>query len=58
VKGAFVVATDDLDHRANDPGTRYPNDQVHFGTARTFELGRRLADKMHAAMTPAASGAR
>ena len=48
-RGAFVVATDDLDHRATDPGTRYPNDHLHFGTAGTLELGRRMAEKMHAA---------
>ncbi len=50
--GAFVVATDDLDHRATDPGTRYPNDHLHFGTAGMLELGRRMAEKMHAALTP------
>jgi hypothetical protein len=52
-RGAFVVATDDLDHRATDPGTRYPEDHLHFGTAGTFELGRRMAEKMHAALAPA-----
>lgn len=52
-RGAFVVATDDLDHRATDPGTRYPNDHLHFGTAGTFELGRRMAEKMHAVLAPA-----
>ena len=46
VKGAFVVETDDLSQRADDPGTPYPKDHLHFGTAGTLELGRRLADKM------------
>jgi hypothetical protein len=46
VKGAFVVPTDDLGQRADDRNTRYPKDHVHFGTAGTLELGRRMADKM------------
>jgi hypothetical protein len=48
VKGAFVVETDDLSHRATDANTKYPGDHVHFGTAGTLELGRRMADKMNA----------
>ena len=48
VKGAFVVETDDLSQRANDANTRYPTDHVHFGTAGTLELGRRMAEKMAA----------
>jgi hypothetical protein len=50
VKGAFVVPTDDLSQRATDPHSPYPNDHVHFGTAGTYELGRRMADKMEAAL--------
>lgn len=46
VKGAFVVATDDLSQRADDRNTRYPKDHVHFGTAGMLELGRRMADEM------------
>ncbi len=46
VKGAFVIATDDLSQRADDRNTRYPKDHGHFGTAGTLELGRRMADKM------------
>ncbi len=46
VKGAFVVATDDLSQRADDRNTRYPKDHGHFGTAGTLELGRRMAEKM------------
>jgi len=49
-RGAFVVATEDLDHRATDPGTRYPNDHLRSGTAATLELGRRFAEKMSAAL--------
>jgi hypothetical protein len=48
VKGAFVVETDDLSHRATDANTKYPNDHVHFGTAGTLELGRRMAEKTNA----------
>jgi hypothetical protein len=48
VKGAFVVETDDLSQRANDANTKYPTDHVHFGTAGTLELGRRMAEKMAA----------
>jgi hypothetical protein len=48
VKGAFVVETDDLSQRADDANTKYPKDHVHFGTAGTYELGRRMAEKMAA----------
>jgi hypothetical protein len=47
VRGATVVETDDLSHRATDADTKYPADHVHFGTAGTLELGRRMAEKMH-----------
>ena len=50
VKRAFVVETDDLSQRADDPDTPYPGDHNHFGTAGTLELGRRMADKMAAAL--------
>ncbi len=53
VKGAFVVETDDLDHRATDPNTRYPEDHLHFGTKGTYELGVRMADKMNAKLASA-----
>ncbi|MCB1208413.1 MAG: hypothetical protein KDK97_03745 [Verrucomicrobiales bacterium] len=46
VSGAVLVKTDDLDHRATDPKTRYPKDHVHFGTSGTWELGRRFAEAM------------
>ena len=48
VKGAFVVETDDLQLRANDPGTPYPSDLIHFGSAGQLELGKRMAAKTHA----------
>jgi hypothetical protein len=51
LRGAFVVETDDLSHRATDANTRYPNDHVHFGTAGTLELGRRMAEKMRQHLT-------
>jgi hypothetical protein len=47
VPGAFVVVTDDLELRAMDPGTPYPSDLVHFGTAGQLELGSRMATKVH-----------
>ena len=56
VKGALVVATDDLSQRADDPNTPYKDDHVHFGTAGTLELGRRMADKMNAQMPRRARG--
>ncbi|MDP9174216.1 MAG: sialate O-acetylesterase [Planctomycetota bacterium] len=48
VRGAFVVPTDDLSQRADDPNTRYPKDHLHFGTAGILELGKRMADVMKA----------
>ncbi len=47
VKGAFVVSTEDLNHRADDVNTPYPNDYIHFGTLGTYELGIRMAEKMN-----------
>jgi hypothetical protein len=52
VPGAFVVVTDDLELRAMDPGTPYPSDLVHFGTAGQLELGSRMATKVHDKMPP------
>jgi hypothetical protein len=52
VTGAFVVVTDDLELRAMDPGTPYPSDLVHFGTAGQLELGGRMATKVHDEMPP------
>jgi Carbohydrate esterase, sialic acid-specific acetylesterase len=47
VKGAFVVLTDDLELRANDPNSCYKSDLIHFGTAGQLDLGKRMATKMH-----------
>jgi hypothetical protein len=57
MKGAFVVQTDDLSQRADDANTKYPKDHVHFGTAGTLELGRRLAERMAAALLAEQSAA-
>lgn len=43
----YVVDTDDLSLRSNDPNTPYPNDIIHFGTSGTWELGLRMAYKMN-----------
>ena len=43
VQGAFVVPTEGLSLRANDPHTPYPNDHIHFGTKGILELGYRMA---------------
>jgi hypothetical protein len=47
VKGAHVIVTDDLSQRADDPGTPYPNDHLHFGSQGQLELGRRMASKVY-----------
>jgi hypothetical protein len=49
VQGAFVVPTDDLSHRADDPGMtgNLQNDHLHFGTSGMLELGRRMADRIY-----------
>jgi hypothetical protein len=47
VKGAHVVTTDDLSQRADDPGTPYPNDHLHFGSQGQLDLGKRMASKVH-----------
>jgi hypothetical protein len=47
VAGAFVVPTDGLSLRADDVGTPYPNDRIHFGTQGQLDLGLRMAEKVH-----------
>lgn len=47
VKGVFVVPTDDLSQRADDPHTPYPKDRLHFGTSGTWQLGKRMADTIN-----------
>jgi hypothetical protein len=51
VEGAFVVPTDGLSLRADDPGTPYPNDRIHFGTQGQLDLGRRMAEAIHDHLT-------
>ena len=50
VKGAFVVESDDLSQRADDPNSPLPRDRNHFGTAGQLELGRRMAETMAGGM--------
>jgi hypothetical protein len=51
VKRAFVVSTDDLSQRSDDPNTPYPKDHVHFGTKGTWGLGVRMAEMIAAKST-------
>lgn len=44
---AYVINTNGLSLRANDPNTPYPNDIIHFGTSGTWMLGLRMAYKMN-----------
>lgn len=46
LKGAFVVETDDLPLRCDEPDSPYPNDSVHFNTYGIIELGNRFAGKI------------
>ena len=43
-QGAFVVSGDALSLRANDPGSCYPSDKIHFGTQGQLDLGKLMAD--------------
>jgi hypothetical protein len=47
VPGAFVIPTDGLSLRADDAGTPYPNDRIHFGTQGQLDLGMRMAGAIH-----------
>jgi hypothetical protein len=47
VKNAFVIATDDLPLRNEEPNSPHPNDQVHFNTFGILALGVRFADKIY-----------
>ena len=47
LKGAFVVETDDLPLRCDEPNSPYPSDSVHFNTYGIIELGFRFARKIH-----------
>lgn len=46
VKGAFVIETDDLPLRCDEPNSPYPQDSVHFNTFGILELGNRFAEKI------------
>ena len=46
LKNAFVVPTDDLPLRADEPNSPYPNDKIHFNTFGVLELGNRFAEKI------------
>jgi hypothetical protein len=47
VKGAFIVKTDDLPLRCDEPDSPYPDDKVHFNTLGILELGERFANKIN-----------
>jgi hypothetical protein len=53
VRGAFVVQTDDLPRRKDDPGTPYPNDDEHVGTPGMLTEGKRMAETLNAHLSPA-----
>ncbi|TAD92674.1 MAG: hypothetical protein EAY75_01960 [Bacteroidetes bacterium] len=46
VKNAFAIPTDDLQLRADDINTPFPDDKVHFGTLGVWELGKRFAKQL------------
>jgi hypothetical protein len=46
LRGAFVVETDDLPLRSDEPNSPYPDDRVHFNTFGILELGNRFAEKI------------
>ena len=48
VKGAFVVETDDLPLRCDEPNSPYLDDKIHFNTFGILELGKRFAEKINA----------
>ncbi len=47
VKRAFLIDTDDLPLRCDEPNTPYPDDKAHFNTYGILELGKRFAQKIH-----------
>ncbi len=44
---AFVVETDDLPLRFDEPNSPYPDDKVHFNTFGLLKLGERFANKIN-----------
>jgi hypothetical protein len=47
LSNAFVIHTDDLPLRSEEPNSPYPDDQVHFNTFGILELGKRFASKIY-----------
>lgn len=47
LKGAFVISTDDLPLRRDEPQSPHPNDVVHFNTEGILKLGKRFALKIY-----------
>ncbi|MAX24031.1 MAG: hypothetical protein CMJ19_05950 [Phycisphaeraceae bacterium] len=45
VENAFVIETDDLPLRFDEPNSPFPDDKVHFNTYGILELGKRFAEK-------------
>lgn len=46
LKRVFVIETDDLPLRSDEPDSPYPDDEVHFNTFGILELGERFARKI------------
>ena len=46
LKRAYVIETDDLPLRSDEPDSPYPDDEVHFNTFGILELGERFARKI------------
>lgn len=53
----FLVPTDDVALRADEPGTTQPDDVVHFGSLGLLEIGRRAADLLLPHVKAAPAGA-
>jgi len=47
LKNAFVINTDDLPLRCDEPKSPNPDDKVHFNTLGILELGKRFAKKIN-----------
>ncbi|MCC7395821.1 MAG: hypothetical protein IT455_02025 [Planctomycetes bacterium] len=53
----FLVPTDDITLRADEPGNTQPDDVVHFGSLGLLEIGRRAADLLLPLVKAAPAGA-
>ncbi len=49
-KRSFLIETNDLPLRCDEPNSPYPNDKIHFNTFGILELGNRLAQKVDEAL--------